>query len=78
MTSYTVNFTFITWKGMVSFTPSRKEPPIHIEQKVGFFETEKIHLPPTHSGHCIEYAIPAGFCVLGHTFSRVNIKKFRC
>ena len=45
--------------------------------KVGFFDTEKIHLPPTHSGHCTEYAIPAGFCVLGYTFSGVNIKKIQ-
>jgi hypothetical protein len=73
MASYTVNFTFTRRTAMVSFTPSRKEPPIHIEKKVGFFQTEKIHLPPTHSGYCTEYVIPAGFCVLGHTFSAANI-----
>ena len=68
MTSYTVNFTFTRWTGMVSFAPSRKKPPIHIEQKVGFFGTEKILLPPTHSGYCTEYSVPASFFVLGHTF----------
>jgi hypothetical protein len=78
MTSYTAIFTFTRWTGMVSFTPSRKEPLIHIEQKVGFFGREKILLPPTHSGDCTTYVVPAGFCVLGHTFSVANVKMFRC
>ena len=77
MTSYIVNCTFTRWTGMVNFTHSRKEPPIHIEQNVGFFGTEKILLPPTHSGYCTEYAIPAGFCVMGHTFSAANIKNIQ-
>jgi hypothetical protein len=62
---------------MVSFTLSRKEPSIHIEQKVGFFGKAKILFPPTHGGNCTEYAIPTGFCVLWHTFSAANIKNIQ-
>jgi hypothetical protein len=57
--------------------PPRKKPPTHVEQKVGFFGTEKILLLLTHSGYCTEYAIPAGFCVLGQKFSAANIKNIQ-
>ena len=53
-----------------------RQSPIHTEQKDGFFGTEKNLLPPAHSGYCTDYAIPATFCVLEHTFSTANIKKY--
>jgi hypothetical protein len=62
---------------MVSFSMPSKEPPMHIEQKDGFFGTEKNLLPPAHSGHCNDYVIPTGFCILGNRFSEANIKNMQ-
>jgi hypothetical protein len=48
-----------------------KQPPIHTEQKDGFFGTEK-NIFPQPSQWVLYCAIPAGFCLGAHILSNTH------